>query len=51
MNARKTSRSEANCQQDAASYNGNRPGASPMFYDVPACVEAFEFKRANPVNK
>ena len=51
MSSKKTSRTEADCQQDAAGYNGNRPGSSPMFYDLPACVEAFEFKKANPVNQ
>ena len=50
MNDRETSRSEADCQQYAAGYNGNRASGSPRFYDLPACVKAFDFKKANPIN-
>lgn len=51
MNADRTTDTAADCKRQTANYNGNRSGASPMFYDLPACVEAFEFKKANPVNQ
>jgi hypothetical protein len=30
------------CEEEAAGYNGNRVGRSPLFYDLPECVAAFE---------
>jgi hypothetical protein len=33
---------ESFCRPYAASYNGNRPNGSPLFYDLPACEAAFE---------
>lgn len=32
------------CEQEAAAYNGNRIGGSPLFYDLPACEAAFEYQ-------
>lgn len=34
------------CRRDAAAFNGNRPGGAPRFYDLPACVAAFEFRNS-----
>ncbi|MGE5815586.1 MAG: hypothetical protein ACM36C_13950 [Acidobacteriota bacterium] len=34
------------CRKDANAYNGTRIGASPLFYDLPECVEAFEYRKA-----
>lgn len=51
MSSKKTANSEQDCKRQSAEYNGNRSGAAPMFYDLPACVTAFEFKKANPVNQ
>lgn len=34
------------CQREAADFNGNRIGGrSPLFYDLPECVAAFEYLR------
>lgn len=33
------------CQRDANAYNGNRINGAPMFYELPACVKAFEFRK------
>ena len=32
------------CEEEADGYNGNRVGASPLFYDLPACVTAFDYR-------
>ncbi len=34
------------CEQEAAGYNGNRVGAAPLFYDLPACEAAFEYQNS-----
>jgi len=33
------------CQRQADAYNGNRINGAPMFYELPACVKAFEFRK------
>jgi hypothetical protein len=33
------------CRKDANGYNGNRIGGTPLFYDLPECEEAFEYRR------
>lgn len=33
------------CQQEADAYNGNRINGAPMFYELPACVKAFDFRK------
>jgi hypothetical protein len=38
---------EAVCRNDANGYNGNRIGGAPLFYDLPECEEAFEYRRSN----
>ena len=35
------------CQGEANDYNGARIGRGPMFYDLPACEEALEYKKNN----
>jgi hypothetical protein len=32
------------CGQEANRYNGNRVGGSPLFYDLPECEAAFEYR-------
>lgn len=32
------------CEKEADGYNGNRVGASPLFYDLPECEAAFEYR-------
>lgn len=51
MNADRSTEQPADCKRQAAGYNGNRYEAGPLFYDLPACVTAFEFQKANPVNQ
>jgi hypothetical protein len=48
MSAKRSSRSEAECRRKTGGENGNRVGGAPRFYDLPACVEAFEHKRQRP---
>lgn len=45
MNAKRGADTEADCRRKTAGENGNRVGGTPRFYDLPACVEAFEHKR------
>ena len=35
------------CEQEAAGYNGNRVGRTPLFYDLPECEPAFEYQKNN----
>ena len=51
MSSKKTANTGQECKRQSADYNGNRLGAGPLFYDLPACVTAFEYKKANPVNQ
>lgn len=41
----KFKKSKSVCQQEAEAYNGNRINGSPMFYELPACEKAFEFRK------
>lgn len=36
------------CKHEADVYNGNRINGAPMFYELPACVKAFEFRKISP---
>lgn len=36
---------EEDCRRKASNFNANRYGGSPRFYDLPQCVEAFNFKK------
>lgn len=35
------------CEQEAGGYNGNRVGATPLFYDLPECEAAFEYRNTH----
>ncbi|WP_217477559.1 hypothetical protein [Stutzerimonas stutzeri] len=48
MSAKRGADSAADCHRKTAGENGNRVGGTPRFYDLPACVEAFEHKRQRP---
>lgn len=41
----KFKKSKTICQQEAETYNGNRINGAPMFYQLPECVKAFEFRK------
>ena len=36
------------CEEEADGYNGNRVGASPLYYDLPACEAAFDYRNQHP---
>jgi hypothetical protein len=38
---------EAVCKSEADQYNGARPDRGPIFYDLPECEEAFNYKKNN----
>ena len=33
------------CKKEAKAYNGNRINGAPMFYEIPACVKAFNYRK------
>jgi hypothetical protein len=39
-------RDEPACRNEANGYNGNRIGGAPLFYDLPECEEAFDYRRS-----
>jgi hypothetical protein len=41
----KFKKSEKVCKHEADTYNGNRIGGAPMFYELPACVNAFNNRK------
>lgn len=41
----KFKKSDSVCKSDAKAYNGNRIGGAPMFYELPACEKAFQFRK------
>jgi len=41
----KFKKSKEECKDQANAYNGNRINGAPMFYELPACVKAFEFRK------
>ena len=41
----KEEKEEAECQAEADGFNGARADRAPMFYDLPECSEAFEYRK------
>lgn len=37
-------KTKSQCKSDAAAYNGNRINGAPMFYELPACEKAFDYR-------
>lgn len=35
------------CMGDAFKYNGNRDGDIPLYYDLPECLEALDYREDN----
>ena len=35
------------CEQEAAAYDGARAHRGPMFYDLPECVAAFDYRKGD----
>ena len=33
------------CEEEADGYNGSRVGRAPLFYDLPECKAAFEYRK------
>jgi hypothetical protein len=48
MNADRSTDTAEDCRRKTAGLNANRQNGSPRFYDLPACVEAFEHRKAHP---
>jgi len=46
----KFKKSKAICADEANVYNGNRINGAPLFYELPACVKAFEFRKQSANN-
>lgn len=38
---------ESECKNEADEYNGSRANRGPMFYDLPECDIAFEYKKGS----
>ena len=41
----RSDKDEGVCRRDANGYNGNRIGGTPLYYDLPECEEAFDYRR------
>jgi hypothetical protein len=41
----KFKKSEEVCKREAKAFNGNRIGGAPMFYELPACEKAFDYRK------
>lgn len=41
----KFKKDEKVCKQEAQAFNGNRIGGAPMFYELPACEKAFNYRK------
>lgn len=41
----KFKKSAAVCEEEADGYNGSRAGRAPLFYDLPECEAAFEYRK------
>ena len=41
----KFKKSEKVCKDEAKAYNGNRIGGAPLFYELPACEKAFDYRK------
>jgi hypothetical protein len=48
MHAKRSTDTVEDCQRKTAGANLNLLGGGTRFYDLPACVEAFEFRKAHP---
>ncbi|HLD66514.1 MAG TPA: hypothetical protein VJA19_10750 [Pseudomonas sp.] len=48
MSSKRGTDTEADCKRKTSGYNGNRQGGTPRFYDLPACEEAFKYRRSHP---
>ena len=48
MNSDRSTDTAADCKRKTEGANLNIQGGGTRFYDLPACVEAFEFRKAHP---
>jgi hypothetical protein len=48
MNADRSTDTAEDCRRKTAGANLNIQGGGTRFYDLPACVEAFKFRKAHP---
>ena len=42
----KFKKDEATCTAEASGYNGSQVGRSPLFYDLPECEEAHDYRNS-----
>jgi len=47
----KFQKSEKVCKREAQAFNGNRIGGAPMFYELPACEKAFNYRKKQASKK
>ncbi len=45
----KFKKSESACKREASAYNGSRINGAPLFYELPACEKAFDFRKKHAV--
>lgn len=50
MNSRRNTDDAESCSRKTSGANANRIDGAPRFYDLPACEEAFEHRKAHPRN-
>ena len=43
---KKFKKDEATCTAEASGYNGSQVGRSPLFYDLPECEEAHDYRKS-----
>ena len=48
MSSKRSTDTAEDCRRKTSDINANRSGGSPKFYDLPACVDAFKHRKANP---
>ncbi|MFZ3182571.1 MAG: hypothetical protein WA173_00295 [Pseudomonas sp.] len=48
MKSKRSADSAEDCKRKTSAANLNIQGGSTRFYDLPACVEAFEFRKKHP---
>lgn len=48
INSKRSTDTVEDCRRKTSGINANRQAGSPKFYDLSACVEAFEHRKENP---
>lgn len=48
MSSKLSTDSAEDCTRKTSGINANRQTGNPKFYDLPACIEAFKYRKDNP---